>query len=147
HAQRFLAARRLEHLVAAAREHVKNQLTDACFVLDEQDCFPASQRHEGGGLVGRRRGDFLFRLGEIDPCDGTHPHLALDPDRPSALPDNTVCSRESESCPAPRIFRGEERLEEVTLRLLVHAGAGVADRYGHVLSGRYTELARGKALA
>ena len=47
-AQRFLAARRFQHVVAAPGEDVHNQLAHARLVFHQQDGFAAGQRHQAG---------------------------------------------------------------------------------------------------
>ena len=68
------------------------------------------------------------------------PELAHDPDGAAALADDAVGGREPEAGAASRILGREERLEEVALRGLVHADAGVDDRDRDVRAGRDAQL-------
>ena len=62
--------------------------------------------------------------------------LAIDPDVSAALFDDSVDRRQAEARALPFFLGGEERLEDVGLRLFVHAAAVVGDRQHDVLAGR-----------
>src|SRR5688500_20293678 len=65
--------------------------------------------------------------GQIDGEYRTFPGLAGDPDRPAAPRDDAVDRREAEAGALPARLGREERLEQVGLRLVGHARAGIAD--------------------
>src|SRR4029077_13502587 len=57
--------------------------------------------------------------------------FAIDLDRAAALLNDAVHRRQSEAGPVAGAFGGEERLEDVSRGLGVHAAAGIADRQLH----------------
>ena len=80
-----------------------------------------------GGLgCGRKR--------QVDEKGGAVAWLAHDGDVAAALLDDAVHDRESETGALALLLRREERLEELRARLLVDAGAGVADAQPGVAS-------------
>src|SRR5207244_7670998 len=73
---------------------------------------------------------------EVDLHRRAAPRLAVDPDVAAALLDDSVNGREPEPRAFPYFLGGEERLEEVRLRGLIHAHAGVRHHEAGVVARR-----------
>ncbi len=91
---------------------------------------------------GRRRRAFRPRLpglarmpGQVDRERRSLARLAVDVDEAVVLLDDAVDRGQPEAGALADVLGGEERLEEVGQRLLVHAAAVVAHGQQHVLAG------------
>src|SRR5207249_7348151 len=112
-------------------ENALGQLSDLFLILhDEQGLRSA---HRGGWARGRFRGfRSLGHSRQIDLEGRAVAQLAVRPDVPAALLDDTVNRREPESRTPPRLFGREKRLEQARLGRAIHADTRVADREQHV---------------
>ena len=123
-----------QHGVAMQLQRIVHQPPHARLVFHQQDRFLAA------GLTGRsgarlRRVCGLVGAREQDSERGSMPRSALHGDMTAALLDDPVDGRESESRSLAFLFCGEEGLEQMRLRLLIHAATGVLDRQHHVRTG------------
>src|SRR5262245_7997094 len=85
-------------------------------------------RHAGGSGRG-------LRLWEVDAEGGAPAHLALHQDVAAALPDDAVAAGEAQARAPAAGLGGEERLEQVAERILVHPGSFVGHAHQHVEPG------------
>src|SRR5207248_7028985 len=81
-----------------------------------------------------------LRNWKVDLEHSPVPELAVDPDVPAALLDQTVNGRETETGALALLFRREERLEQALARRDVHAVPRVGDRKPHVSAGNHLRM-------
>ena len=144
HRERLPAVAGLEHGIAVLRQHARRQRADRVLVLDQEHGFgPADRRrrpehHLTRVLVGQDPGEAEL---EARPL----PRRAVHPDVPAALHHDAVDRGEAEAGVERRGLGGEERLEQVGLRLGGHALAGVAHDHQDIGTGGdlHPELAVG----
>src|SRR5678816_4264146 len=67
---------------------------------------------------------------------GALPDAAADVDRPAGLRHDAKHGGKAEAAAFPFLFRGEERFEDVGLRVTVHPASGVSHRELHIRSRR-----------
>src|SRR5204862_331323 len=79
----------------------------------------------GRGVSAHRLGRRVD-AGEVDLEGGPHAQLAVHPDESATLLHDAVHRCQAEARTLAFLLGGEERLEQVRLRLGIHAGAGVA---------------------
>src|SRR2546425_3456331 len=95
-------------------EDLPPQLAETIAVLDEQDRLAST-----GSRFGRARRlllDDLIDSRQVDLERRSALGLAVDPDISLALLDDTEHGGETQPSSLPRLFRGEERLEDPGLR-------------------------------
>src|SRR5256714_2197223 len=117
--------------VPPSLQHPLGQLADLFLVLHDEYRLRSTRR---GGRAPRRLRR-LRQLGhsrEIDLEGGAVAQLAVRPDVPAALLDDTVDRGEPESRTPPRLFGREKRLEQPRLGRAIHADTCVADGEQHV---------------
>ena len=138
---------RRQNLVAAFFEHTLGEATHTGFIFDDQHDGSALGRIAVSifsGVVLRRR---CFRMArQVDLEDSAHAGRALDTYIAAGLLDDAVNARKPESRAfADRLGR-EERLEDLSARLLVEAAAGVGEDNLHDASAQ-TRQADGERAA
>src|SRR5207247_501558 len=110
------------------------QRADHRLILDEQDRF--ASRGDGllyfGKLFMRRH---VVHAWQIDVEGGSFSQLAIDPDASFTLLHNSVDCRKAQARSFAKLLRGEEWLEDLFLRLAVHAAAVVRYRKHNIVAG------------
>src|SRR5437764_11075925 len=110
-----------------------HQLSDGLFILYQQQGLSSADGNDLF-LVRHRRFEGLVHTRQIDLERSPLPGFAINPNEPAALLDDAVHGRQSEPCPLSLAFGREEWFEDVTLRLSIHAMAGVANGKQHILA-------------
>ena len=116
----------LENAVTARSQEFTGQFTHFGFVFNQQNCLRALQN----------RGWFPFRFGESNRIQhlrqvnlkrSTPSRRAFHPNESSTLLYNAVNRGQAQTSSLSDLFRGKERLKDVSLRLRVHALPRIAD--------------------
>jgi hypothetical protein len=128
--QGVLPVDRLQHGVALCLEHAVGQPANAVLVLDQQDRL--AMRRTRATLGARLRCRLYFtRDGQIDAEGRSAARHAVDGDHTIGLLHDAVDCRETEAGAAPRLLRGEKRLEGARHGLRGHPHPRVADAQQH----------------
>ena len=137
HLQRLGAVRRLEDRVAVAQEDLLGHEAHRRLVVHQQDRLSAAgfRRRLRHGRAGHRCRGGLPR--QVDAERGPDAGLAGRPDEAAALFHDTIGHRQPEADAVHAGFGGEEWLEDLRERRLVHADAGVGDHDPAVAPGRH----------
>src|SRR5215213_9694159 len=77
----------------------------------------------------------LSGLWQIDVEGAALAHLAGEPDMPASLVDDAMHHRQPQPGAFSDILGGKKRFEDPSLRLKIHAVAGIADRQQHIAAG------------
>src|SRR5437773_12230422 len=118
---------RLQNAVAIAMQKFAQHGTDVLVVLDKQDGFAAARRI---ALPQSVRGGQRLLLGDLGQMDEEVRPLAgsaVNLDAAAAVLDDLPDNRQTKPCPSTRRPGREARLEQVGLRLGIHAAAGMAN--------------------
>src|SRR6266478_227878 len=125
--ERFGNGLSFEDLVACRAENLDDGLPQSRFVIHNENGGAVANIHCGlrwRGIARCRDGRLNQREVELEPCAfsrGTHhTNMAI------ALLDDSVDGGKTQPSPFPRRLGGEEWLEELSTRLFIDAGAGVA---------------------
>src|SRR5919112_4975292 len=100
-------------------------------LLSQEDGGSGASRWKSGGPPPHAR-DRSVVWWEIQLEGAAPAHLAVDPDMPSALLDDSVYGRQAEPGPLPWLLRGEEGLEDSGASGRVHSAASVGHDQDHV---------------
>src|SRR5260370_29550654 len=123
-----------QNRIALSGENRACKLANGWVILDKEDGFRSPAMD---GLLGldRRCGDGFLDAREINFEGGALARLTVNPNVTAALLDDAVDSGESQAGAAAASLSGVERLENVRLRIGVHADAGVGDGEHDIRTG------------
>ena len=115
-----------EHLIARSLQEPANRFPEGRFVFDHQNPLGSSLRRRHFGSDDRLRR--LKHPRQVDLELGSASLFTVDLDESAALFDDPVNHREPQSSAFPYLLGGKERLENSSLRFLIHSNARVPDR-------------------
>src|SRR5215207_7884163 len=117
HHDRLAAVARFDESIAVTLQDPARNEPDLIVILDEQDHFVAAKSRQLARLDGRAR--YFVGARQIDFEGRPGSELAVHPDAATALFHDSEHGRKSKPGPLALFLRGEERLEDALLRLLV----------------------------
>ena len=132
-----LGAVRFDHLVAHPAQQLADRHAHHLIVFQDQNGLALPGRERETGDPRAREGGFAQSrgAGQVDLEGAPLAELRMDQDDSGVLLDDAVNHRQAQAAACAPLLGGEERLEESLLRLLVEAGAGVANREHGVPAG------------
>ena len=137
--QRIRRVAGFQDRVAVGTKPEHGQPTNAVVVLDHQHRLgPAWWRQRNDGLAYRTR--YAIRYRQQNGHRGPEPHLAVNPDVPSALLHDAVAGRETQASALSLPLGGEERFEQVGQHVVGHPGSGIGDRQRDVVAGYHLRM-------
>src|SRR6266496_1844424 len=127
-AQRLGAIRRRKHRVSLPAEQPGGKRTYRGVIFnDENRLAPAWQFRPLFDRHAQRNGIFINHLRQINAERGAFTWFALHAHPPAVLLDDLITDRQPQSRAAACGLRGKERLEDLRLRLRLHANTSIAD--------------------